>query len=161
MAEFTPEGAAVRVHLEEQEADLIRRLLDELSELIRAESAGDPVTERLFPKAYEDRREQASYQELVGDQLRGEKLAAINAMASVLQAGTDVDTSIPPAEIAAWLPVLTDLRLAIGTQLNVDEAGMDRQIDPDDPEAARMSVLHWLGWMEESVLDCLRVLEAR
>ncbi|MGH2757170.1 MAG: DUF2017 family protein [Actinomycetota bacterium] len=155
MAGFAADGGSIRCTLDGDEAALLARLLVELRAVIEEEVRGDPVTERLFPAAYEDRDDQAAYQDLVGDQLRTEKLEAIRAVESVLGPGP-VDVTVPASEIGGWLPVLTDLRLAIGARLDVDESKMGRPIDPDDPDAAPMSILHWLGWMQESLLDALR-----
>jgi hypothetical protein len=51
--------------------------------------------------------------------------------------------------------LLTDLRLAIGTRLDVTEEKMSDDIDPDDPEAAALSVLHWLGWVQGTILEAI------
>jgi hypothetical protein len=155
VAGFTADGAAIRCVLDADEARLLMRLLAELRAVIESETPGDPVTERLFPAAYEDRDDQAAYQDLVGDQLRTEKLEAIRVIESVIGAGP-VDMPVPASEIGGWLPVLSDLRLAIGARLDVDESKMGDPIDPNDPDAAPMSILHWLGWMQESLLDALR-----
>ena len=159
MAEFTSDGPSIRLQLEPEEATLLKRLLAELRAVIQDEASGDPVTDRLFPRAYEDRAEEAAFQDLVGEQLRAEKLTAIQQVESVLVEPGPLEVSVPAPEIGGWLPVLTDLRLAIGARFEVDEAKMDRQIDPGDPDAAPMSILHWLGWMQESLLDALRQME--
>ena len=155
MGGFTADGASIRCSLDVEEAALLSRLMAELRAVIEQEPQGDPVTDRLFPAAYEESEDQAAYQDLVGDQLRTEKLEGIRAVESVLGPGP-LDVSVPASEIATWLPVFTDLRLAIGARLEVDESKMESSIDPDDPDAAPMSILHWLGWMQESLLDALR-----
>jgi hypothetical protein len=161
VAEFTSDGPSIRLQLEPEEATLLKRLLAELRAVIQGEASGDPVTDRLFPRAYEDRAEEAAFQDLVGEQLRAEKLAAIQQVESVLVEPGPLEVSVPAPEIGGWLPVLTDLRLAIGARFEVDEAKMDRPIDPDDPDAAGMTILHWLGWMQESLLDALRQAEEK
>ena len=156
MAGFAPDGPSVRLTLDPDEAGLMARLLGELRAVIEADSDRDPVVGRLFPRAYEDDHDQIAFDDLVGEQLRAEKLDAIKRIESVVVGPGPVETTVPNEEVAGWLPVLTDLRLAIGTRLDVDEAAMDRTIEPDDPSAAPMSILHWLGWMQESLLEALR-----
>ena len=51
---------------------------------------------------------------------------------------------------------LTDLRLALGTRLGVDEERMGAAVDPAGPDAAAMTVLHWLGWVQEGILSALQ-----
>ncbi|MDP9101698.1 MAG: DUF2017 domain-containing protein, partial [Actinomycetota bacterium] len=57
----------------------------------------------------------------------------------------------------AWLSCLNDLRLVLGTRLQVTE---DTELDPagwnpDDPANASLAVYGWLGWVQESILECL------
>jgi hypothetical protein len=35
----------------------------------------------------------------------------------------------------------------------VDEESMSHDVDPDAPDAVAMSVLHWLGFLQESLLE--------
>jgi hypothetical protein len=37
----------------------------------------------------------------------------------------------------------------------VTEEKMSGDIDPDDPEAAALSVLHWLGWVQGTILEAI------
>jgi hypothetical protein len=58
-------------------------------------------------------------------------------------------------EVDRLLALLTDIRLAIGTRLDVTEERMAAELDRDDPDAAALSVLHWLGWLQESVIAAI------
>ena len=151
--EETPDG--VRAHLEAQEADLLRHLLDEMKTLLEADIRVDPVNQRLFPDAYESDEDSASYHELVGDELRSTKTGAVDHLRSSLGSQGPFEESVPRDEIAAWLPVLTDIRLAIGTRNDVSEETMSREVDPEDPGASGLLALHWLGWVQESILEVL------
>lgn len=154
MPEFHPApGGGVRLVLDADEAHLLRRLAGELRVLIEGQSrdAGDPVTERLFPAAYEDPSEEKAYRELVSDDLEQEKLRALDAVTAALD--TDgAEVTLTSDDLATWLASLTDLRLAIGTRLGVDEQRMSSEVDPDDPDAGALTVLHWLGWVQEGIV---------
>jgi uncharacterized protein DUF2017 len=148
------EDSDLHVALEEREAAVLRDVLAEMSLLLGENvSASDPVIVRLFPKAYENEAEQQSYEGLVADELRRAKSTALKAVREKLGAEGSVDVVVGASEIDAWLTVLTDLRLAIGMRLNVTEETMDSDIDPADPDAEALSVLHWLGWIQHSIIE--------
>lgn len=160
MVEFANSGPAVIVKLEEHEVGLLRSLLTEMHTLLDADIGADPVNKRLFPDAYESESDAESYRELVGNELKNTKLAAVKSMQDTLEdrAGS-IELSREDAE--SWLPVLTDMRLAIGTRNDVTEEKMAEELDPEDPESAGMLVLHWLGWLQESLLETLTKMEDR
>jgi hypothetical protein len=149
------EGGA-RVWLDDAESVLLRRLVAELRGLLRGHPArGDPVIARLFPDAYEDAEDAAAFRELIEDDLRREKLDAVEAMDGHLGDAGSVDITLGRDDGDRWLSVLTDLRLAIGTRLNVDEDAMSSEPDPSDPEGFHLSVIHWLGWLQEELIRTL------
>lgn len=146
----------LRVELENDEAELLRRLTDELRLLLEADvPSTDAVKQRLFPAAYQDPEDAEEFNALVGDDLHAVKSESLRAVTERLGKSGPLTSSIPDEETTAWLTLLTDLRLAIGTRLEVDEAKMETELDENDPEAPAMSVLHWLGWVQESILRAL------
>ena len=148
-----PRKNSVRVRLHPYERELLQQLLAEMRVLLEAELPKvDPVTARLFPDAYEAREDQEAYQELVGDQLRKDKLSALRHVAETIDGEGTLDMKLTEEDAATWLRVVNDLRLAIGTRLDVTEEKMEQEIDESDPEASALSALHWLGWMQESLL---------
>ena len=155
MAAFEKSAGGIRLQFEEYEADLLRGLLQEMATLLEADVRVDPVNRRLFPDAYEADEDAASYHELVGDELRSQKVEAVRQVRSALGEKGALDATLSRDEASTWLPVLTDIRLAIGTRNDVTEETMSREVDPEDPGSAGLLVLHWLGWVQESVLETL------
>lgn len=146
----------IELRLERHEARLLGELLDEMEKLLEAElPREEPVTGRLFPQAYQDPDDDAKYRDLVGDELRTEKLHAVRTVRGQLGGRGGVRAKISPAEMTRWLTLLTDLRLAIGTRLEMTEEKMSVEPQPDDPEGPALSVLHWLGWVQESLLAAM------
>lgn len=144
----------VQLKLDEHEAGILRELLKEMRTLLEADiPAGDDVLGRLFPRAHEDDDEQRAYEELVGEQLRAAKLDALRSVHDKLGTEGPVDAGLSAEEADDWLRLINDVRLAIGTRLDVDEAKMERPYDPSDPEGPALSVLHWLGWLQGSMLE--------
>ena len=58
-------------------------------------------------------------------------------------------------EADAWLSWLNDIRLVLGTRLEVTEDTYDDSFDPDDPRAQLLGIYGWLGWLQESLISCL------
>jgi hypothetical protein len=158
MPEFAPApGGGVRLVLDAEEAGLLRRLSQELSGLLRStETESDPILERLFPSAYEDPLDDQSYRDMVGDDLNDEKVQALEQIADSLQDDAPNEVVLSDDDISVWLAGLTDLRLAIGVRLDVDEKRMTADVDPADPQAPAMVALHWLGWLQEGILSSVQ-----
>jgi hypothetical protein len=156
MMDVTPRGGgSVTVRFTEDEAELLRRLLAEMETMLASRSDRDPVVGRLFPRAYEGEKEEESYRALVGDQLVSAKRANLRTAGDMLGREGAAETALSEDEAEAWLALLTDLRLAIGTRLDVTEERMSEDIDPDDPDAAALSILHWLGWVQGTILEAI------
>ena len=146
-------NGTIEVRLDSHEADLLRNLTDEIASVLQPGAPrSDPVVERLFPDAHKSRKESRSYRDLVGEDLRTGKKEALTTVETKLGDSGRADLSLGPGEVDAWLTVLTDLRLAIGTRLEVTEETMDEEPDPADPDGAAKTVLHWLGWLQEMTL---------
>ena len=144
----------IHVKSDEGEADLFRGLLGEMQILLEADiPPADPVVERLFPRAYQDEEQERAYRDLIGDDLTSAKLETLRSVRDSVGEMGPLDVDLGPDEVEAWLRLLTDLRLAIGVRLDVTEETMDATVDPDDPEAPAYSVLHWLGWIQGSILE--------
>ncbi len=61
---------------------------------------------------------------------------------------------LTPEQAAAWLSALNDVRLALGTTLDVSD-DMPDELPPDDPRASHLPVYHWLTWMQESLIQAV------
>jgi hypothetical protein len=56
-------------------------------------------------------------------------------------------------ELDAWLGALNDLRLVLGTRLDVTEETFARPLDPRDPKAPELAVYGYLSWLQEQVVE--------
>ena len=146
---------SVTIRFSEDEAELLRRLLAEMETLLAAGSDRDPVVGRLFPRAYEEKKDEESYRALVGDELVSAKKANVRTAGDMLGREGAAEAALSQEQTEAWLALLTDLRLAIGMRLDVTEEKMSEDIDSDDPDAAALSVLHWLGWVQGTILEAI------
>ena len=147
-------GGGVRVRLDLEEAGVLRKLVEEMLGVVRTDSGDDPVTKRLFPDAYDSPEDAAAYKELISNQLRSSKVSSLEAVRADLDNG-DVDVTLSEEAAGSWLTALTDLRLALGTRLDMTEEKTAAEIDPQDPVAPWYAIFHWLGWLQESLLEAV------
>ena len=155
------------VVLEPGEAAVLTRLCEELTTLLDADGAGDteqsdPVLERLFPRAYLDPTEESAeseWQRLVHDDLVVGRRQAVQtverSLAGALVRKGRLELSLDDDGAQAWLAVINDARLALGTRLEVTEDMDLSRLDPDDPDTAPYAVYWWLGVLEERLIDVL------
>jgi hypothetical protein len=112
--------------------------------------ASDPAVRRLFPPAYaDDAGRDAEYQELVHDDLLAARLAALDVVAATVDAG-----NLDEEQLLAWMGAVNDLRLVLGTRLDVsEETSLD--VDPSDPDAGALAVYQYLSFLLESIVEAL------
>jgi hypothetical protein len=66
--------------------------------------------------------------------------------------GGGVRLSLEQAD--AWLSALNDVRLALGTAIDISE-DMPDELPDDDPRSPHLAVYHWLTWVQESLVQAL------
>jgi hypothetical protein len=160
---FELRGEGVVVSLDPNEVELLRNVPAELQTVLSGPSSkDDPVHNRLFPSAYLDPTEESAereWQELVHPELLRERLAALELVTATLDRAVTkrgrAELELAPEEVEAWLHVLNDARLALGTRLGITEDPEAEEIDPSDPEAAAHAMYGWLTWLENDLVDTL------
>ncbi|WP_436793912.1 DUF2017 family protein [Actinospongicola halichondriae] len=144
-----------RITLPEHEADLLRNLLPQLRGLLTTGMAeNDPSLTRLFPTAYANDPElDAGYQALVRDELLEKRFGSLDVIEALLAEadGGEVDGD----ELSAWMRAINDLRLVLGTRLDVGEDDDPSDIDPDDPDAPAWAIYHYLAMLVSVIVDAL------
>lgn len=131
----------------------------------------DPVVLRLFPDAYRDDDESAAeFRRFTERGLREAKAEAAAVVLASLAAIGPVESDDPldsggekarlnldADEAQAWLRTLTDLRLALGTRLGVEEGDEEHwhALADDDPRRHIHDVYAWLGWVQETLVRAL------
>lgn len=143
----TPEGY-FELSLSPDERDVLRSLPGQLAGLLGTE---DPALRRLSPPAHpDDRQKEAEYRELVGDELDHQRRRSLEVMQSTIDA-----ERLDQEQLSAWLAALNDLRLVLGTRLDVTEDLYDEGIPEQDPRAPVFALYLYLGWLEEQVVSAL------
>jgi hypothetical protein len=137
-----------RVRLNDDERDLLRSLAGELEELLGADP-DDPSLKRLRPPAYEDDDEgEREFRALMGSELDEGRFESLRTL---------VDTAgrerLDAGELDRWLAALNDLRLVLGTRLDVPEDVFGAGFDPGAPNAYELAVYAFLTWLQEAAVE--------
>lgn len=149
VARAGPGSFAVRIPEPERRA--LTRFLGELRAVLEDGDPSDPALRHLHPEAYPDDPERsAEFHRLVRDDLTAQRLAAVAAMERTV--GAD---RLSEEELVGWLGAVNDLRLVLGTRLEVTaETSLD-DFPRQDPGAARFAAYAYLSYLEEEILEAL------
>ena len=134
-----------------------------------SEPPADPALARLFPEAYaseesdELRAKSAEFRRFTENDLRSRKredaLALIRALDTLAPAGGgSAELRLKPEECRQWLGALNDLRLAIGTRLEVtdeEDGGELLRLPDSDPRKPMVMAYLWLGGLQETLVESL------
>jgi hypothetical protein len=134
----------VLLQLSPEERALVASLAGELRSQLDS-ATGDPSFRRLFPPAYDDEHDEKAYRELAGDELLDGRRRALEVLAAT--AGSD---RLSAEEADAWLRALNDLRLVLGTRLDVQE---DMLLDA--PQTPDLALYGYLSWLQEQLVAAL------
>ena len=141
-------GGAVLVRLSPEERALLVGLAEELRSQLDT-GTDDPSLRRLFPPAYDDDADERAYRELAGDELLNGRRGALELLAATARSDR-----LSPEEADAWLRALNDLRLVLGTRLDVQE---DTLVDA--PQSPELAVYGYLSWVQEQLVAALAPAE--
>jgi Domain of unknown function (DUF2017) len=128
----------------------------------------DPVLARLFPTAYpHDEEAAADFRRFTEGTLRDNKAsAAVLVIETLEEAGLPdqldeeeitVDVELDRDAALTWMKSLTDIRLAIGTRLGVeqDDEELWLALPDDDPRAHVYDIYQWVGYLQETLVEAL------
>ncbi|MGW5020922.1 DUF2017 domain-containing protein [Streptomyces cacaoi] len=139
------------------------------------EPPADPALARLFPDAYgpgaepedpaaaeEARAASAEFRRYTENDLRARKredgLAVVRALDSLTPGEQGAVLTLTADDARQWLGALNDLRLAIGTRLEVtdEDDGSELYSLPDsDPRKPMVMAYLWLGGLQETLIETL------
>jgi hypothetical protein len=154
---FRRKGEDLVARLDAAEAGIVGLLLDQLEQLLAADEddvVQDPVLGRLLPDGHRgDPALAADYRELTEASLRSGKSDDLATVRATLPDGGG-EVRLDPDQAQAWLRTSNDLRLALGTRLEITE---DTE-PPDDlsgEEGQQLAVYYWLTALQGSLVDAL------
>jgi hypothetical protein len=126
--------------------ELIAELGHQLDTMLDSDG---PALRRLFPTAYPDDPDRdAGYQILSRSELLDQRRANLARLFATT--GTE---RLSEDDLTAWMHVVNDLRLVLGTVLDVSEDEV--VIDEDDPRASSFEVYSVLGVVLDEIVRAL------
>ena len=133
------------------ERSTLLNFVDQLSQILEM-GPDDARLRRLFPTAYHENPEHdAEYQGYMRDELTQSRSASIDVVKEVLES-TDLITA---AQLHAFMTVLNNLRLVLGTLLDVGEDDFEDDIDKNNPAFGQWQLYGYLGWLLEWTISAL------
>lgn len=134
--------------------------VDPLAEMVgidtSAERPEDPALARLFPDAYEDPDDADEFRRFTQRDLRTGKQEHLDIAAQSL--GRPDPTQLSEPECLAWLGALNDLRLTLGSRLEIsaDSPHEFLALPEDDPHRAMYLVYDWLTYHQDRLVQALQ-----
>lgn len=128
------------------ERALLAALAPQLRELLT--DPDQPGLQRLFPPAYgddNDAEHEEEYRRLMQEDLVARHEAALEILEETANAN-----ELKPEQMEAWMRAINQLRLVIGTRLDVTEE--DDFAATEDPDR---QVYYLLGYLQECVVEAL------
>ena len=133
------------VDLGPHDRELLVAMCDQMRDLL---TSGDPSLVRLFPSPYGDDTERnEGYAALVVPELTERRLAALETVRSTAQS-----SQLTAEELSAWMRSVNDVRLVLGTILEVDESG---EAPSGDDDADRYAMYEYLGMLLEVIVRAM------
>lgn len=183
MKKWIRRGDLVTATFDRQEAAVVRGLVSQIQDMLvgRAEEApqdelaeltgirtgsstapDDPILGRLLPDFHRldpdapdpgDINSAAALRSIHEPELLDLKTGVAGVVLDTCSPeGGEVRLHVEQAE--AWLAALNDVRLALGTALDVSE-DMPDELPPDDPRSPHLGVYHWLTWVQETLVEAV------
>jgi len=118
-----------------------------------AKKPDDDVVLRLLPDAYQnDKKSSQEFRRFTERSLRELKTKRANLVLENLPE-PDQATLIKPKDFEAWLTVLNDVRLALGTRVGIDGTDEEELTGEDEETVQAKEIYSWLTWLQSNLLE--------
>jgi hypothetical protein len=132
-----------------EERAVVRSVVGQLRALVVEDADAD--LRRLYPTAYaNDPAADAEFRAFVHDDLVARRLEAIDTVTATID-----EERLDEAQLGAWMGVVNDLRLVLGTRLDISEELDLTAVADDDPEVATFALYSYLSWLLEQMVEAI------
>ncbi|CAB4640665.1 unannotated protein [freshwater metagenome] len=164
-------GGKLTLKLDDAELGVLSQLFEQMAELLEhpeSEAGADPLAKmlnmsgstqisedpalaRLFPDGYsDDEHASADFRRFTEQDLRAQKLAALATVRVSLSDWTG-KSSITAQQAQDWLKGLNDLRLVLGTRLEITDE-VETDFGADEPG---IHLYNYLTYLQGTLIDAL------
>jgi hypothetical protein len=164
-------GGKLTLTLDHAENGVLMQLFDQMAELLEisdgdiatdplaqwlnmsgsTQISDDPALARLFPDGYsDDEHASADFRRFTEQDLRAQKMQVLATVNETLNEWSG-KASLTKDQALDWLRALNDLRLVLGTRLEIQDLD-DRDHDSDEPG---MQLYNYLTYLQGTLLDVL------
>lgn len=144
-----------RLELDPHDASYLLRLPARLERLLANPDFTERAIQRILPRGYLDEQQEAEYRELVGEELRQKKLDNITEFRRTIseaQVKRDaVQITLQAEDFEVWLGFLNDMRLFIGTELDIQD-NRDLPMSAEDLSEEQF-VYEYLTYLQASLIQ--------
>lgn len=161
----------ITITLDAGEREVLGQLFDQMAQLLQelgaqetsdpleimlgmngsTQISDDPALARLFPDGYSnDEHASADFRRFTEQDLRQQKIAALSDVRDTLENKQD-PTSVNSQQAQSWLKAINDLRLVLGTRLEITQEN-DFDFDSDDPG---VNLYNYLTYLQGTLIDSL------
>ncbi|TMK88543.1 MAG: DUF2017 family protein [Actinobacteria bacterium] len=138
------------LRLSPEERDVLRGLPAQMRDALELGN-DDPAVARLNPSAcLDDAEVDAEFHQMMDDDLNAGRLQALDAFEATVDA-----TSLDEEAALAWMRAINDVRLLLGTRLDVSEDPGKRHVDADDPRAPGFALYDYLSLLTQELVEAL------
>jgi hypothetical protein len=164
-------GGKLTLKLDDAELGVLSQLFEQMAELLEhpeSEAGADPLAKmlnmsgstqisedpalaRLFPDGYsDDEHASADFRRFTEQDLRAQKLAALTSVRDSLSGWTG-KSSITAQQAQDWLKAINDLRLVLGTRLEITDE-VETDFEADEPG---IHLYNYLTYLQGTLIDAL------
>jgi hypothetical protein len=164
-------GGKITLELDAAELEVLSQLFDQMADLLEdpesevhadplakllnmtgsTQISEDPALARLFPDGYsDDEHASADFRRFTEQDLKARKVVALNTARESLK-DWQGKSSITQQQALDWLKALNDLRLVLGTRLEITDE-RDRDYDSDEPG---FHLYNYLTYLQGTLIDAL------
>jgi hypothetical protein len=164
-------GGKLTLKLDQAELGVLSQLFEQMAELLddpdsqtnsdplaqllnmsgSTQISDDPALARLFPDGYsDDEHASADFRRFTEQDLRAQKVSALTTVRATL-ADWSGKANIGSSQAQDWLKALNDLRLVLGTRLEITEE-TETDFEADEPG---IHLYNYLTYLQGTLIDAL------
>jgi Domain of unknown function (DUF2017) len=156
-------SGSIVLRFEPLEAETLVAIVVDVRAVLEGGAGNDPVSRRLFPRAYLDPTEEEAeieWQALVQPDLLRTRLDALAGVVTSLETAPtnrrgELEVVLDEVTEGQWLGVLNDARLAIGTALDITEESEVDDFAGDDSRYGQFLLYNALTSLQGELIEAL------